>query len=65
MLYSFPVLSSGARIHGHDEPTDDHSSADATDPFPPSATGPAAAATGSHATAGKNQILFLPSVFGV
>ena len=48
------VLSLGARVHGYDEPTDDHSSADATDPVPPSAPGPAAATAGSNATAGKH-----------
>lgn len=46
-------VSSGARVHGDDEPTDDHSSADATDPVPPSAPGPAAATAGFNATAGK------------
>lgn len=48
------MLSLGARVHGYDEPTDDHSSADATDPVPPSAPGPAAATAGSNATAGKH-----------
>ena len=53
-LTSVCVLSLGARVHGYDEPTDDHSSADATDPVPPSAPGPAAATAGSNATAGKH-----------
>lgn len=47
-------LSPGACVYGHDESTDDHSSADAADPVPPSAPGSAAATTGSYATAGKN-----------
>lgn len=47
------VLSSGACVHGHDEPTDDHSSADATDPVPSSAAGPAATTASSNAPAGK------------
>lgn len=48
-----PVLSLGACVHGYDESTDDHSSADATDPVSPSAPGSAAATAGSNATAGK------------
>lgn len=57
-LHTSPsVSSSGSRLHGHDEPTDDHSSANATDPVPSSAPGPAAAAAGSYATAGTNSTL--------
>lgn len=51
-----PLLSLGACVHGHDESTDDHSSADATDPVSPSTPGPAAATAGSNATAGKTLI---------
>lgn len=47
------MLSLGARVHGYDESTDDHSSTDATDPVSPSAPGPAAATAGSYATAGE------------
>lgn len=47
------MLSLGSCVHGYDESTDDHSSADATDPVSPSAPGPAAATAGSNATAGK------------
>lgn len=52
-----PVLSLGPGVYGYDESTDDHSTADATDPVPSSASGLAAATAGSHATAGKTRIL--------
>lgn len=47
------ALFLGACVHGHDESTDDHSSADATDLVSPTAPSPAAATAGSNATAGK------------
>lgn len=52
-----PVLSLGPGVYGYDESTDDHSTADAADPVPSSASGLAAATAGSHATAGKTRIL--------
>lgn len=47
------VLSSGTGVHGNDESTDDHSSADAADPVSSPAPGPAAATAGTDAPAGK------------
>lgn len=43
----------GARVHGNDDPPDDHAPTDAADPVPPTAASPAPAAAGSHAPAGK------------
>lgn len=50
------MLSLGACVHGYDESTDDHSSADATDLVSPSAPGPAAATAGFNAPAGNIHI---------
>lgn len=47
------LLLLGTCVHGYDESTDDHPSADATDLVPPSAAGPAAATASFNATAGK------------
>lgn len=52
-MWKWPVIPPGSCVHGDDEPTDDHSSADATDSVSPSTPGPATAAAGAHATAGN------------
>ena len=43
----------GASVHGDDDPSDDHSSADAADSLPSTAAGSAPAATGPNAATGN------------
>lgn len=54
--YKFLLRSDwpGSGVHGDDDPTNDHASADAADPLAPTAAGFASAATSPHATAGTN-----------